>query len=319
MNTLDEQPRIAVLIPCYNEALTIAKVVSDFRNALPTATIYVFDNNSTDDTARLAAQAGAVVLREKRQGKGFVISSMLAKVDADYFVMVDGDDTYPASMAPALLEPVLREDADMVVGQRLSEFEDKSFRALHVFGNKLVRNLINVIFSANLVDIMSGYRAFSREVADNLPVVASGFDVETEMTLQLLYRHFVIKEIAIPYGARPEGSVSKLRTIPDGIRVVLKILGMFKAYKPMTFFGGLAVLVMVLGLALGSFVVYEYAAYRYVYSVPKAILAAACVVLSFLLVSVGVTLHTMNFRILEMTNILVRHATRPPGEHSKKS
>src|SRR3712207_6799242 len=286
-------PSVAVLIPCFNEGLTVGKVVRDFRQALPHAAIYVFDNNSTDDTAAQARRAGAAVIREKRQGNGAVVAAMLAKVDADYFVMVDGDDTYPAEQAGDLLAPLLRGEADMVVGQRLSVYGQGSFRRLHVSGNLLVRGLINRIFSSRLQDIMSGYRAFTREVALNLPIVASGFDVETEMTLQLLYRRFVIREIPVAYRARPEGSSSKLRTIPDGIRVLLKILGVFKAYKPLTFFGGLALLAMTAGLVVGYFPVAEYFAYRYVFSVPKAILAASLVMIALLLASIGVLLHTL--------------------------
>jgi hypothetical protein len=237
-------------------------------------------------------------------------------VDADYYVMVDGDHTYPAEAAPLLLEPLLREQADMVVGQRLATYAEGSFRPLHVFGNRLVRWSINTIFSVKLTDIMSGYRAFTREVAATVPVVASGFDVETEMTLQVLYRRFVLQEVPVAYRARPEGSFSKLRTINDGALVLLKILGVFKAYKPLTFFGSLAIVTAVVGLIIGYFPVKEYVTERYVYSVPKAVLAASMMVLATLLVAMGVLLHTLNFRILEMTNILVRQAAagsnRPP-------
>jgi glycosyltransferase involved in cell wall biosynthesis len=306
MTPSDASASIAVVIPCYNEAPTIAKVVGDFRRVLPHATIYVFDNNSSDATARLAADAGAVVIREKRQGKGFVIAAMLTKLTADYFLMVDGDDTYPADAAPQLLAPVMRDEADMVVGQRLSTFEKESFRPLHVFGNRLVRKIVNLIFSAGLQDIMSGYRAFSRDVAENLPIVASGFDVETEMTLQLLYRGFVIREVPVAYGVRPSGSVSKLHTYRDGARVLLKIITVFKAYKPLTFFGSLALVSWLIGLVIGYFPIREYILHAYVYSVPKAILASSMVLLGVILAGLGLLLHTVNFRILEMTNVLVK-------------
>ena len=305
-------PSIAVLVPCYDEATTIGKVVRDFRRALPEAEIYVFDNNSADGTAREAREAGAVVIREKRQGKGFVVASMLERVVADLYLMVDGDDTYPADAARALLAPLLRGDADMVVGQRLSTFADRSFRPLHVFGNKLVRSLVNVSFGARLTDIMSGYRAFTREVAERLPVVASGFDVETEMTLQLLYRDFVIVEVPIAYGERPEGSTSKLRTFHDGARVLLKILGILKAYKPLTFFGGLGILAFAAGLAAGVPPVLEFVRTGYITRLPSAVLAASCMILSVMLVSIGVVLHTLNFRILEMTNVLGKQIGRVP-------
>jgi glycosyltransferase involved in cell wall biosynthesis len=315
-----DQPaaRIAVLLPCYNEALTIAKVIGDFRAALPEATIYVYDNNSTDDTARLAREAGAEVRFEKRQGKGFVIASMLAEVDADFYLMADGDDTYPADRARDLLQPVIAGRADMVVGQRLATFQDASFRPMHLWGNRLVRDLINVIFSAKLVDILSGYRAFTREVALQLPVVASGFDVETEMTLQLLFRRMVIHEIPIAYGVRPEGSVSKLRTYSDGLRVLMKILGIFKAYKPMTFFGGLGLIFLALGLGTGAIVLHEYFTLGRIDSVPLAVLSASAVLLSFLLASVGVTLHTLNFRILEMTHVLSKQVGAGPRAGARR-
>ncbi len=312
-----DQPaaRIAVLLPCYNEAPTIAKVVRDFRAALPEAAIYVYDNNSTDDTARIAREAGAQVRFEKRQGKGYVIATMLAEVEADYYLMADGDDTYPADSARDLLRPVFEGRADMVVGQRLATYEDASFRPLHLWGNRLVRDLINLIFSAKLKDILSGYRAFTREVALQLPVVASGFDVETEMTLQLLFRRMVIHEIPIAYGVRPAGSVSKLRTYSDGLRVLMKILGIFKAYKPMTFFGGLGLISLAVGLACGGVVLREVLTTGHIDSVPLAMLSASTVVLSFLLASVGVTLHTLNFRMLEMTHVLSKQigAARRPG------
>jgi len=304
MHAEGETRTIAVLLPCYNEALTIGKVVADFRAALPEAAIYVFDNNSTDDTARVAREAGAIVRSEKRQGKGFVIASMLGSVEADYYLMADGDDTYPADRARDMLQPVIDGRADMVVGQRLSTFQDQSFRPMHLWGNRLVRDLINMIFSARLVDILSGYRAFTREVALQLPVVASGFDVETEMTLQLLFRRMVILEIPVAYGVRPEGSVSKLRTYQDGFRVIMKILGIFKAYKPMTFFGGLGLIFLALGIVCGAIVASQYLADGRIDSVPLALLAASSVLLSFLLASVGVTLHTLNFRMLEMTHVL---------------
>ncbi len=305
-----ESARIAVVIPCYNEATTIGTVVRDFRRALPGAAVFVFDNNSTDGTAAEAERAGAQVVREKRQGKGAVIASALTTVDADYYLLVDGDDTYPADRAPDLLRPLLGQEADMVVGQRLAEHAEGSFRRFHVLGNRLVGRSINLIFSAGLSDVMSGYRAFTREVAENLPVVASGFDVETEMTLQLLYRRFVIKEVPVPYRPRPAGSDSKLRTFRDGALVLLKILGIFKAYKPLTFFGGLGILAMLASFAIGSVVVYEYVQYRYIYSVPKAILAASGMVLGTMLAIVGVILHTVNFRILEMNNVLSKQLSR---------
>ena len=301
---------IAVLIPCFNEAQTIRKVVEDFRGALPQARIYVFDNNSSDETAALALQAGAIVRHEKRQGKGFVIANMLANVDAELYIMVDGDDTYPSEHAAELLQPLIDGKADMVVGQRLSDHTDQSFRPLHVMGNKLVRNVINLVFGCSLVDVMSGYRAFTREVAEHLPVVASGFDVETEMTLQLLYRKFVLQEVPIPYRERPAGSTSKLRTFHDGALVLLKVLGIFKAYKPLTFFGGMGLLAFLVGLMPAMTTVGSYVTKGYADNTVAAMLAMGLFLVSFLLVTVGVMLHTLNFRILEMTNLLSKQIQR---------
>ena len=295
---------VAVLIPCYNEGATIGKVVRDFQRSLPQAEVYVFDNSSTDNTVAEARAAGARVFKEKKRGKGFVIAAMLNKVQADYYIMVDGDDTYPAERAMALLAPVMSGDADMVVGQRLEQYDEGAFRPLHVIGNKLICGLINAVFSTHLVDPMSGYRAFTREVAESLPVIAWGFDIETEMTLQLLYRRFVIREEAIHYRLRPQGSESKLRTFRDGARVLAKVLNIFKAYKPMTFFGGLALLLSFIGAIVGFFPVYEYFEYQYVYSVPKAVLAASCFILAAVLGAAGLIISTLNYRILEMTNTL---------------
>lgn len=312
---------VAVVIPCLNEAATIGRVVRDFTAALPGATILVFDNASTDATAEVARAAGALVVPVKRRGKGNVVATILDRVDADFYLMVDGDDTYPASAAPSLLEPLLADRADMVVAQRLAAYEAGSFRPLHVGGNRLVVGLINKIFGASLTDVMSGYRAFTREVALGLPIVAWGFDVETEMTLQLLHRRFVIAEIPVPYGVRPEGSHSKLRTIPDGIRVLLKILGVLKAYKPLTFFGGVALALFGAGAVVGYFPIREYIDTRFVGSVPKAILAAGLMILSVIVASVGVMLHTINFRLREAESLTLRrrssariitvHATPP--------
>lgn len=297
-----EQKKIVVLIPCFNEGLTIQKVITDFRNVLPAAEIVVFDNNSTDDTYTKAIHAGVNVIKEKRQGKGAVINSMLKKVTADIYVMVDGDDTYPAESVLDLMAPVLNEEADMVVGQRLSEHSENAFRSLHISGNKLVCKLINLIFSSDLQDPMSGYRVFTRELALELPVVALGFDVETEMTIQLLYRKFVIKELPISYRGRPAGSESKLNTFKDGLRVLYKIFSILQAYKPLTFFGGIGIFLSICGLVIGSLVVREFILYEYIYSVPKAILATGLITSAVVSVAIGIILHTLNFRLLELSS-----------------
>lgn len=300
------EPAVAVLIPCFNESRTVGKVVADFKKELPQASIYVFDNNSTDETAVIARNAGAIVIREIKQGKGFVVAAMLSKVSADYYVMVDGDDTYAADCVKELLKPVLEGHADMVVGQRLAAHTTAAFRPLHIFGNRLVVGLINTIFSSKLTDVMSGYRAFTRGVAVSLPIVASGFDVETEMTLQLLYRGYVIKEVPVPYKERPAGSTSKLSTISDGAIVLLKIMGIFKAYKPLTFFGGLGFISLLAGTAPHLRVALGLLDPSRQLSLFDVI-GSSVSILSFLTLSVaGVIVHTLNFRILEMTSILIK-------------
>jgi glycosyltransferase involved in cell wall biosynthesis len=304
------EPTIAVLIPCYQEELTIGRVVADFKKALPKATIYVYDNNCTDKTAEVARNAGAVVRREKRQGKGFVVASMFEQVDADILVMVDGDDTYEAGAVHALLEPILKGDADMTVAARLQTYEDKSFRPFHLLGNKLVCGAINRMFRSRISDIFSGYRAFTREAVAQIPITAVGFDVETELTLQALYRGLVIKEVEAPYRARPEGSFSKLSTFSDGFAVILKLFLILRSYKPLTFFGLGSIGLMLLGLAAGARPVYEYITQRYVYAVPSAVLAASLVLLSFLTLGLGLILNSTNLRLLELEKLICKRPVR---------
>ena len=235
-----KSPSIAVLIPCYNEALTIKKVVEDFKVAMPSATIYVFDNNSTDDTAAIATVAGAVVIKEPRQGKGNVIRSMFRVIDADCYIMTDGDDTYPAEASPEMARAVLNDGVDMVIGDRLSTtYFQENKRAGHNFGNRLVRRFINTFWprkKERIVDVMTGYRAFSRRFVKSFPVISQGFEIETEMTIHALDKNFVLKSIPITYRDRPEGSFSKLNTVQDGIKVLLTIFNLFREYKPLQFF-----------------------------------------------------------------------------------
>ena len=287
-----DQIQVSVLIPCYNENKTIAKVIEDFRAQLPFAKIYVFDNNSSDGSGKIAEQAGSIVIKEKRQGKGFVVDAMLKKVKADIYVMVDGDDTYPAEKVGDLLQPILDETADMVVGKRLTEYTDKAFRPFHVFGNRLVSWSVNQIFSSKLTDPMSGFRVFTREVALELPVVAFGFEIETEMTLQLLYRRFIIKEYPVLYRERPEGSFSKLSTFRDGILVLWKIISIAISYKPLTLFGGAGLIFVMSGFISGRFAP-QYGA-----------IALSAIFLGVIFGTVGIILHAMNFRLLELTSIL---------------
>lgn len=303
-------PRIAVLVPCYNEEVAIGGVVSGFRAALPAATVYVYDNNSSDGTAAIAAQAGAQVVREKRQGKGHVVASMFRDVDADAYVMVDGDDTYPADRVYDLLEPVLDSRADVVVGNRLVEYEAGSYRPLHVFGNLLVVKTINFIFKSKLRDVMSGYRCFSREAVRTLPVVSRGFEVETELTLQALYRDLVILEIPVHYGKRPEGSYSKLSTYRDGAKVLVKIFDLFKAYRPMLFFCLIAAILGGAGLILGSIPVVEFFTTGKIAHFPTAILAAALEVMALVAATCGMVMDSIKHHFRELSQ-LVLQASRP--------
>ncbi len=312
MKSDENKPTVAVVIPCYQEAASIGKVVADFRRELPDARVYVFDNNCTDGTAQIAVKAGAIVVREKRQGKGFVVASMFDQIDEDLLVMVDGDDTYEAGFIHKLMEPILRGDADMTVATRLSDHADKSFRPLHVFGNQAVCGIINWMFRAQVSDIFSGYRAFTRAAAKQIPITARGFDVETELTLQALYRGMVIQEMPAPYRARGEGSFSKLNTFSDGFRVLLKLFLILKSYKPLTFFGGISLVLLTLGLVVGSLPVYDYVTdpAHYVHHVPSAILAAALVMLSFFSLGLGLILNSINLRLLELEKLVVKTPRR---------
>lgn len=306
MSAPSPKPSIAVVIPCYQEALTIGKVVADFRRELPDAKIYVYDNNCTDGTGEIATKAGAIVRREKRQGKGYVVASMFEQIEEDILVMVDGDDTYEAAFVHKLIEPILRGDADLTAATRLTEHEEKSFRPLHTAGNRMVSAIINWMFQSKIGDIFSGYRAFTREAARQIPITARGFDVETEMTLQALYRGLVIREMPAPYRARPEGSFSKLNTFSDGFRVLFRLFLILKSYKPLTFFGLGSIMFFLLGLAVGSRPIYEFIKTHYVSTVPSAILAAALVLLSFLSLALGLILNSVNLRLLELEKLVAK-------------
>lgn len=241
--------RIAVLIPCYNEAQTISKVVGDARQALPEAVIYVYDNNSTDETAKLAFEAGALVRREYRQGKGSVIRRMFREIDAECYLMLDGDDTYPLDQAREMTDRVLEHNADMVVGDRLSStYFTENKRPFHNFGNSLMRFGINRLFHADIKDIMTGYRAFSYEFVKTFPVFSKGFEIETEMTIHAVNYNMQVENVVVAYRDRPEGSLSKLNTYTDGVRVVRKMLQLYRNYKPMHFFGAICLMLVLLAL-----------------------------------------------------------------------
>ena len=242
--------KIAVLIPCYNESKTIKKVVEDFKTVLPEATIYVYDNNSKDETDKIAREAGAIVRYERKQGKGNVIRSMFRDIDAECYIMTDGDDTYPAECARELCNAVLERDADMVVGDRLSStYFTENKRPFHNVGNVLVRKLINIIYKSDIRDVMTGYRAFSYDFVKTFPVLSKGFEIETEMTIHTLDKNMNVENVVIEYRDRPEGSESKLNTYTDGMKVIKTIVTLYKDYRPFSFFTWLAIILALVGLA----------------------------------------------------------------------
>lgn len=287
--------KVAVLIPCYNEAVTIGKVVDDFKRVLPDADIYVYDNNSKDDTAAIAEDHGAIVRTEPRQGKGNVVRQMFREIDADYYIMVDGDDTYPAEAAPRLLKPLMNDTADMTVGDRLSNgtYGEENDRAFHGFGNNLVRWLIKVIYGYAFDDVMTGYRAFNRIFVKTMPVLSEGFQIETELSIHAVDKRFRIVDVPIDYRDRPEGSYSKLSTFGDGAKVLRAIASLFKDHKPMAFFGWLALILIVLGLIAGIPVIAEYFQTGLVPRFPTAILAIALVICGALSFTAGIILDTV--------------------------
>ena len=287
--------KIAVLIPCYNEELTVEKVIKDFRRELPQAEIYVYDNNSKDKTAQIARENGAIVKHEYKQGKGNVVRSMFSDIDADLYIMVDGDDTYPAESVHTLIEPVRRGEADMCIGDRLSNgtYQKENKRPFHEFGNNIVRGSINFLFGSKLKDIMTGYRVFNKKFVKNMPVMSAKFEIETEMSLYALDKRFVIKEIPIVYRDRPEGSFSKLNTITDGFKVVKTIIKMLKNYHPFRFYTGVAAIFFLLGLLVGIPVVVEFFKTAYITKVPSAVLATGLMIIAVLTEQCGIILETV--------------------------
>lgn len=286
---------IAILIPCYNEELTIAKVIQDFKQELPEAIIYVYDNNSNDNTALISQKHGAVVRKEYRQGKGNVVRSMFRDIDADIYIMIDGDDTYPAKFVHKIIAPIINQEADIVIGDRHSNgtYKDENSRPLHNFGNNLVKNLINKLFNSNLKDIMSGYRAFNKKFVKNMPVISEGFEIETEMTLHTLDKKFLLKEVPIEYRDRPEGSFSKLNTFSDGTRVLKTIFWVFKDYKPLAFFTILSIFFFVLSLIVGIPVITEFIDTSFITKIPSAILSVGLMLVSILFLFSGFILDTI--------------------------
>ena len=286
---------VAVLIPCYNEAMTIAKVIDDFHRVLPDATIYVYDNNSSDSTADIAREHGAQVRFESRQGKGNVIRSMLREIDADYYLMVDGDDTYPAEAAESLLLPLIEGRADMCVGDRLSNgtYGSENDRAFHSAGNNMVRKLIKWLYGFEFQDVMTGYRSFNKIFAKTLPVLSRGFEIETEMSIHAVDKGWRIANVPIDYRDRPEGSESKLSTFSDGRKVLMTIMSLFKDYKPLALFSWISLIFLVLGLIVGIPVIAEFAQTGLVPRFPSAILAVGLVFIACLSLACGLILDTV--------------------------
>ena len=287
--------KIAVLLPAYNEEVTIVKVIEDFRRVLPHADIYVYDNNSKDKTNQLAREAGAIVRFEPRQGKGNVVRSMFREIDADYYIMADADDTYPAEEVEALLQPLRDGLADMTIGDRLSNgtYAEENKRGFHGFGNNLVRLLVNKLYKGNYNDIMTGYRGFNRLFVKNFPVLSPGFEIETELSIHSLDKRFKLVEVPITYKDRPEGSESKLSTFSDGFKVLRMIFNLFKDYKPLIFFSILTFLFFVLGLIVRIPVISEFARTGMIDKVPSAVLATGFMILSALSFVAGFILDTV--------------------------
>jgi glycosyltransferase involved in cell wall biosynthesis len=288
------ESHIAVLIPCYNEELTVALVVADFKKHLPTAKIYVFDNRSTDSTSAQAREAGAEVVPSPKKGKGFVVQQMFGSVDADWFIMVDGDATYPASHASMLLSEAIANGVDMMVGRRVTPKEElgKAYRPMHQFGNQMVCGLIGTAFGSPIQDVFSGYRIFNRSFAKTVPLRAGGFEIEVEMTLQALSKGYRVEERDVPYGSRPEGSKSKLNTYRDGLIVLWTFASICRSYRPGLFFGLFAMFFALASLAAGVGPIIDYMQFQYVYKIPLAILATGLALLSALSAAIGLILQT---------------------------
>jgi glycosyltransferase involved in cell wall biosynthesis len=304
--------RVAVVIPCYNEEPSIAKVVRDFRAELPDATIYVFDNNSTDRSFEEATRADAVVVRSPDQGKGNVMRHIFQTVEADIYVVVDGDDTYSASAVTSMIEEFERDHLDMLVGVRLGEFQHGAFRRFHLFGNNLISRLISVFFDTRLSDVLSGYRILSRNFVEIVPIRARGFEVETEITLQALTKRLRISETEVAYGRRGEGSVSKLSTASDGLLILRSILMLFRDYRPLFFFSTLGLIFAMCSLLAGLAPVRDYIETRYVLHVPRAILAAGLATLSLLSFTAGLILDTISRFHQETVEMMKNHLRKRP-------
>lgn len=295
---------VAVIIPCLNEAQTIGQVIDDFRRELPESQIWVIDNNSTDATASVALEHGAQVLTETRRGKGFAVRTAFRSIDADAYVMVDGDDTYPAEAVHDLLAPISAGRADMTVGSRTMEGTNSQFHFLNRFGNRMYAALVRFLLRVRLTDILSGLRVMSRQLVRTVPIAASGFEIEAELTVKTIERDMRIVELPIDLRSRPKGSASKIKVFRDGARIAWTIVLLFRDYKPLTFFGGLGLIFMVLGLIPGIGVVIEFAQTGLVPRLPSALLAAVFEVVGILLVLVGFVLSSISKRFQEIESKL---------------
>jgi glycosyltransferase involved in cell wall biosynthesis len=292
--------KTAVLIPCYNEEKTIANVVRDFKFQLPDAEIYVYDNNSTDNTVNEAKKAGAIVRSEERQGKGNVIRSMFREVDADVYVMVDGDGTYPSEKVHELIKPIIDDEADMVNGSRLHPRSKSNFKPINLIGNKLFLYLLNAVFRVRITDMLSGYRAFNRGIVKSIPILSRGFDIETELTLKAIERNYRIVEIPVNLTPRPEGSASKIKISRDGFLIFNTIFSLLRDFKPLTAFGVTGLLLIVLGFIPGIIVIREFLATGFISRLPSAILAVGLVLSGILIAFVGLVLHAIARRFQEL-------------------
>jgi glycosyltransferase involved in cell wall biosynthesis len=286
--------RVAVLIPCYNEEKTVATVVADFRANLPEAAIYVYDNNSSDRTAEAARAAGAIVCTERRQGKGFVIRRMFRDVDADIYVMVDGDATYQSSMAPKMVAHLVEENLDMVVGRRCAVDLQGAYRPGHVLGNRLFTTCIAVLFGKSFDDIFSGYRVFSRRFVKSFPVTSAGFEIETELAVHSLDQGMAVAEMDTEYYARPEGSHSKLNTFRDGLRILRTIITFMRHYRPLAFYSLLALVLSIVSVGLAIPIILDFLAYGTVERMPTAILCTGIAILAAISVTCGLILNSVS-------------------------
>ncbi len=310
------QYSVAVLVPCYNEEVAIAKVVKDFRAALPGAAIFVFDNNSADNTAAAARAAGAEVYREKHQGKGYVVRRMFTDVEADIYVLVDGDATYDAPSARAMVERLLEDRLDMVVANRIDR-EQAAYRAGHRTGNRLLTSFVASVFGPSFNDMLSGYRVFSRRFVKSFPVLSGGFEIETELTIHALELGLAVAEIDTPYYARPKGSASKLNTWGDGFRILRTIVKLYRAERPLPFFGAIGLMLAIISVGFGSSVVITYMETGLVPRLPTAVLATGLMILAFLSGAIGLVLDTVTRGRREM-KLLAYLGHRAPGEERRR-